>query len=59
MRTYLSRIFWILAVASFLAACTTPHRPLRYPGNCYSPYDRAKDGSLCGRRAALMRPGGY
>lgn len=35
----------------------TPYR--RYPGNCYSYYDRAADGSLCGRRAALMRPGGW
>jgi len=30
-----------------------------YPGNCYSYYDRAADGSLCGYRAATMRPGGY
>jgi hypothetical protein len=31
----------------------------RYPGNCYSYYDRAADGSLCGYRAAMVRPGGY
>ncbi|MBW6425743.1 hypothetical protein KX729_30590 [Rhizobium sp. XQZ8] len=30
-----------------------------YPGNCYSYYDRAADGSLCGYRAASMRQGGY
>jgi len=29
-----------------------------YPGNCYY-YDRAADGSLCGYRAASMRPDGY
>jgi hypothetical protein len=29
-----------------------------YAGNCYSYYDRAADGSLCGNRAATMRPGG-
>lgn len=31
----------------------------RYPGNCYSYYDRAADGSLCGNRSALSRPGGW
>lgn len=35
----------------------TPYR--RYPGNCYSYYDRAADGSLCGNRSALSRPGGW
>lgn len=30
-----------------------------YPGNCYSYYDRAGDGSLCGNRAAQVRPGGW
>nr|WP_082519828.1 hypothetical protein [Rhizobium sp. Root1220] len=30
-----------------------------YPGNCYSYYDRAADGSLCGNRSAMSRPGGY
>ena len=30
-----------------------------YPGNCYSYYDRAADGSLCGHRSAMSRPGGY
>ena len=31
----------------------------RYPGNCYSYYDRAADGSLCGYRSAMSRPGGW
>lgn len=31
----------------------------RYPGNCYSYYDRAADGSLCGNRSATSRPGGW
>ncbi|WP_333631695.1 hypothetical protein [Agrobacterium cavarae] len=34
-----------------------PYR--RYPGNCYSYYDRAADGSLCGNRSAMSRPGGW
>lgn len=35
------------------------YAPRRYPGNCYSYYDRAADGSLCGHRSALSRPGGW
>ncbi|WP_461521429.1 hypothetical protein [Rhizobium leguminosarum] len=35
----------------------TPTR--RYPGNCYSYYDRAADGSICGNRSAMSRPGGW
>lgn len=31
----------------------------RYPGNCYSYYDRAADGSHCGNRSAMSRPGGW
>jgi hypothetical protein len=30
-----------------------------YPGNCPCPYNRAKNGSSCGRRSAYSRPGGY
>ncbi|MCG9579768.1 hypothetical protein L1D14_26555 [Vibrio tubiashii] len=30
-----------------------------YTGNCYSPNDRAADGSRCSKRSALSRPGGY
>lgn len=33
--------------------------PPRYPGNCYSYYDRAADGTLCGNRSAMSRPGGW
>jgi hypothetical protein len=29
-----------------------------YKGNCFSPDDRAADGSICGFRAAILRPGG-
>lgn len=31
----------------------------QYTGNCYSYYDRAADGSLCGHRSAMSRPGGW
>jgi hypothetical protein len=30
-----------------------------YPGPCACPYERARNGSLCGRRSAYSRPGGY
>lgn len=30
-----------------------------YPGNCYNDSDIAADGSRCGRRSAMSRPGGY
>lgn len=30
-----------------------------YPGPCACPYQSARNGSSCGRRAAYMRPGGY
>lgn len=30
-----------------------------YPGNCPCPYNTARNGSLCGRRSAYNRPGGY
>ncbi len=46
-------------ISCLMAACTATQRPIRYPGNCYSPSDLAADGSLCGRRAASLRPGGY
>lgn len=59
MKTILFKATGLLALLCLLAACATTQRAARYPGNCYSPYDRAKDGSSCGRRAALMRPGGY
>ncbi len=29
-----------------------------YDGNCPCPYNRARNGSLCGRRSAYSRPGG-
>jgi hypothetical protein len=28
-------------------------------GNCACPYNRANNGSKCGRRSAYSRPGGY
>lgn len=31
----------------------------RYPGPCACPYNRARNGSSCGRRSAYSRPGGY
>jgi hypothetical protein len=30
-----------------------------YNGNCPCPYNRASNGSSCGRRSAYSRPGGY
>jgi len=29
-----------------------------YSGNCPCPYNRASNGSLCGKRSAYSRPGG-
>lgn len=35
-------------------------QPVRaYPGHCEYPTDIAADGSICGGRAASVRPGGY
>lgn len=30
-----------------------------YPGNCPCPYNRASNGSKCGKRSAYSRGGGY
>lgn len=30
-----------------------------YPGNCPCPYNRASNGSRCGKRSAWSRVGGY
>lgn len=30
-----------------------------YPGNCPCPYNRASNGSRCGKRSAYIKPGGY
>jgi hypothetical protein len=30
-----------------------------YPGNCPCPYNRAANGSRCGKRSAWSKPGGY
>ena len=30
-----------------------------YPGPCACPYQNARNGSSCGKRAAYVRPGGY
>lgn len=30
-----------------------------YPGNCPCPYNRASNGSRCGKRSAWSRAGGY
>lgn len=59
MRRFLSQFLGLILISCLMAACTVTQRPVRYPGNCYSPYDRAADGSICGRRAASLRPGGY
>ena len=31
----------------------------QYSGNCPCPYNRARNGSRCGKRSAWSRPGGY
>ncbi len=31
----------------------------RYPGSCACPYNRARNGSRCGKRSAWNKPGGY
>lgn len=59
MQTFLSRSVGLILISCLMAACTPTQLPIRYPGNYYLPYDRAADGSLCGRRAASLRPGGY
>jgi hypothetical protein len=30
-----------------------------YPSNCPCPYNRASNGSQCGKRSAYSKPGGY
>ena len=30
-----------------------------YPGTCACPYNRARNGSRCGKRSAYSKPGGY
>ena len=30
-----------------------------YSGNCPCPYNRASNGSSCGKRSAYSKPGGY
>ena len=45
----LTTIIFIFVLTSSLSACS---------GNCDYPTDRAKDGSICGDRAASVRPGG-
>lgn len=30
-----------------------------YPGNCPCPYNKARNGSNCGKRSAYSKPGGY
>tara|TARA_B100001287_G_scaffold204589_1_gene173774 strand:- start:42 stop:305 length:264 start_codon:yes stop_codon:yes gene_type:complete len=32
---------------------------MSYPGNCPCPYNRASNGSRCGKRSAYSRSGGY
>jgi len=59
MQTVLFRSVGLILISCLMAACTATQRPPQYTGNCYSPYDPAADGSLCGRRTASLRPGGY
>lgn len=36
----------------------TPSTPINNSGNCYCPYDIAKDGTRCGARSAWSKPSG-
>lgn len=56
----------IALVGTVVAVCAnnncgggSPYHPPRYPGNCYSPNDIAADGTRCGNRSAMTKPGGY
>mgnify|MGYP000421518253 CR=1 FL=1 len=49
LQKLLSTIIIAFVLTSSLSACS---------GNCDYPTDRAKDGSICGDRAASVRPGG-
>lgn len=62
-------IFAILLPNTLRAQATTDDHEIRtkiieqsireYPGNCPCPYNRAKNGSRCGKRSAWSRQGGY
>jgi len=45
----------VAAIAKLLIAASIAD----YPGPCACPYQSARNGSSCGRRAAYSRPGGY
>ncbi|MFS2153268.1 hypothetical protein [Rhizobium sp. Rhizsp42] len=56
----------IAVVGTAVAVCANNYcgggsyyQPRRYPGNCYSPNDTAADGTRCGNRSAMSRPGGW
>lgn len=49
LQKLLLKITFAFVLTSSLSACS---------GNCDYPTDRAKDGSICGDRAASVRPGG-
>ena len=49
LQKLLLKITFAFVITSSLIACS---------GNCDYPTDRAKDGSICGDRAASVRPGG-
>lgn len=55
MRAALIKVFVYGTLAFGLAACGGGSNS---SGNCNLPTDRAADGTLCGDRAASVRPGG-
>lgn len=66
----MARLFLAMLAALFMASPTFAlstieikqvmiNQSIRsYSGNCPCPYNRASNGSMCGRRSAWSRPGG-
>jgi hypothetical protein len=52
------QIVVLLAAAAALAAAAKGSTYQPYSGNCQYTWQRAADGSICGNRAASVRPGG-
>ena len=48
----------LVIIAVVLHFCFSVAIPQGFAGQCDYPDDRARDGSICGDRAASVRPGG-
>ncbi|MCX4030321.1 hypothetical protein H0A36_24960 [Endozoicomonas sp. SM1973] len=61
--------FLLVSMSNYTAADTLSDQQIKsqiiqqsiqsYPGNCPCPYNRASNGSRCGKRSAWSRAGGY